>query len=132
MPRTPRRRRPRLELEQQPDDLPKTGLFTEPVRIDRLEPLAPETLADGSRRAVFLVEVRDAEGKRCSDLAVEASVTGPHRTRTVEGSTDLLGRIRFRMSGPAGTYSARVTDVAAGGLRWDPTLGPQEVATELA
>jgi hypothetical protein len=120
------RRRPRrveVALEVHPDDLPKTGLFAEPVRVERITVPDPETLDDGSRRVTFLVEVRDAEDKRCSDLAVEARVSGPERSRTVQGTTDLLGRIRFRMAGPAGAYAIEVTDVAAGGLAFDPAAG---------
>lgn len=124
-----RKVRPTLAIEQQRDDLPKTGLFTEPVRVATLEVLEPEVLEDGQHRATFLVEVRDADGKRCSDLSVEARVSGPERTRTVQGTTDMFGRIRFRMAGPAGTYAVEVTDVAAHGLRWDRGAGSTEAAT---
>ncbi|GGI04449.1 hypothetical protein [Egicoccus halophilus] len=110
---------PAFTLERQPDALPKTGLFAEPVRVFSLRVLDPEPLADGRRRVQFLVEVRDAEDRRCSDLAVEARVRGPERERVVSGTTDLLGRIRFRMAGPAGEYAIAVTDVAAGGLAFD-------------
>jgi hypothetical protein len=126
-----RRRRPELELEVHPDDLPKTGLFAEPVRVASIAPLEPELLDDGRRRVTFLVEVRDAEDKRCSALAVEARVTGPERSRTVSGNTDLMGRLRFRMAGPAGAYRIEVLDVAASGLAFDPTLGVVTAATEV-
>jgi hypothetical protein len=126
-----RRRRQQVVPERHTDDLPKTGLFTEPVRIARLDALEPDVLDDGSQRVVFLAEIRDADDKRCSDLAVEATVTGPERSGTVQGTTDLLGRIRFRMAGPAGSYRIVVTDVAAGGLSWDPSAGPREATTEL-
>jgi hypothetical protein len=123
-----RRRHLEVELEVHPDDLPKTGLFAEPVRVASIAPLEPEVLEDGRRRVTFLVEVRDAEDRRCSALAVEARVTGPERTRTVSGNTDLLGRLRFRMAGPAGVYRLEVLDVAASGLAFDPALG--EVSAE--
>lgn len=118
-----RRARPRPVLEPQRDDLPKTGLFAEPVRVATLDILDPEVLDDGRHRVTFLVEVRDAEDRRCPDLAVEARVSGPERTRTVQGATDLFGRIRFRMAGPAGTYAIEVTDVAAHGLAWADDVG---------
>lgn len=118
-----RRTRPTPTLEQQRDDMPKIGLFAEPVRVADLQVLAPEVLDDGRHRVTFLVEVRDAEGRRCPDLAVEARVSGPERTRTVQGATDLFGRIRFRMAGPAGTYALEVTDVAAHGLDWARDAG---------
>jgi hypothetical protein len=121
------RRRRQLATEPLPDGLPKTGLFTEPVRIASLRPLDPEVAEDGEHRVTFLLEVRDAEDRRCSDLAVEASVTGPCRSRTVQGTTDLLGRIRFRTSGPDGIYRLVVQDVAARGLAWDREGGPTEV-----
>lgn len=118
-----RRRAPRRGvrhvLERQPDDLPKTGLFTEPIRVTMLEPLDVEILDDGQRRVTFVVEVKDAEDKRCSNLSVEACVTGPERSRTVQGTTDLFGRLRFRMAGPPGRYHIEVTDVAAFALAWD-------------
>jgi hypothetical protein len=126
-----RRRRTQVVLEPQPDDLPTSGLFTEPIRIGSLDVLAPESLEDGSQRVVFLVEVKDAEGRRCPALSVTATVTGPERSREVEGSTDLLGRIRFRMTGPAGGYRIEVTDVAAGALRWDRGAGPSTAEVEV-
>lgn len=121
--------RPTLAIEQQRDDLPKTGLFTEPVRVADLKVLEPETLEDGSYRVSFLVEVRDADDKRCSDLSVEARVSGPERSRTVQGTTDMFGRIRFRMAGPVGTYAVEVTDVAAHALAWDPEAGTTGATT---
>jgi hypothetical protein len=120
------RRRRQLATEPLPDGLPRSGLFTEPVRVASLRALDPE-VADGEHRVTFLLEVRDAEDRRCSDLAVQATVTGPRRSRTVQGTTDLLGRIRFRTTGPDGTYRLVVEDVAARGLAWDREGGPTEV-----
>lgn len=119
-------REPRLTLETHPDDLPKRGLFAEPVRVTSLTALDPEVLDDGQHRATFMVEVRDADGRRCTDISVQARVTGPERARTVQGTTDLLGRIRFRMTGPAGSYAIHVTDVAAKGLDWDADAGSRD------
>ncbi len=119
-----RRRRPEPPTRRpHPDDLPKRGLFAEPVRVASLRALDPERLDDGTDRVTFLVEIRDREDRRCPDLAVRARVRGPQRTRAVSGTTDLLGRIRFRMAGPAGDYTIAVTDVAAGGLDWDRAAG---------
>jgi hypothetical protein len=120
--------RPTLPTAKARDDIPKTGLFAEPVRVDDLVVFDTELLGDGSHRVTFRVEVRDADGRRCPDLAVEARVRGPERTATVQGTTDLFGRLRFRMAGPAGTYAIEVTDVAAFGLRWDATAGPTETS----
>lgn len=135
--RARRRRRPRhdaaeIVIEKQRDDLPKTGLFTEPVRVAALDVLDPEVLDDGTHRVTFLVEVRDADDRRCPDLAVEARVSGPERTSTVQGNTDLFGRLRFRMAGPAGAYTIEVTDVAAFGLRWDADAGPRHTTTTVS
>lgn len=121
--------RPVLEAERHPDDRPKTGLFSEPIRVGSLTVLDPEVLDDGAHRVTFMVEIRDAEGRRCPDLAVEARVTGPERTSTVDGATDMFGRIRFRMAGPAGAYRIEITDVAAFGLAWDAAAGPSELTT---
>jgi hypothetical protein len=123
-----RRRRPQLATEPLPDGLPKVGLFAEPVRVASLRVLDPEVAEGGQHRVTFLLEVRDAEDRRCSDLSVEATVTGPERTRTVQGTTDLLGRIRFRTTGPDGTYRLVIHDVAAGGLAWDEEAGPTGAA----
>jgi hypothetical protein len=128
-----RRRRRQLDftLEKHPDDLPKTGLFAEPVRVASIKVLDPEVLDDGQHRVTFLVEIRDAEDKRCSNLAVEARVSGPERTRTVSGNTDLMGRLRFRTTGPAGRYEVEVLDVAAFGLAFDPAAGRTVASTEV-
>jgi hypothetical protein len=126
-----RRRRRQVVLERHPDDLPKRGLFTEPIRITRLEALEPETQEDGTTRVTFLVEVKDAEDKRCSDLAVDARVSGPDRTATVQGSTDMFGRVRVRMTGPPGHYEIEVLEVAAKGLDWDATAGPTSAAQDV-
>lgn len=124
-----RKRRTQIELETQPDDLPKRGLFAEPVRVTSLRVLEPEDLGDGQHRVTFMVEVRDAEDGRCPDIAVEATVAGPERSRTAQGTTDMLGRIRFRTTGPAGTYRIELHDIAAGGLDWDRTAGPTQAST---
>jgi hypothetical protein len=102
-----------------PDSHPKRGLIAEPVRVERIEHASTEPLDGGERRVTFLIELRASDDARCPNVAVEARVSGPERQRTVSGATDMLGRIRFRMSGPAGTYAIEVTDVAAGGLDWD-------------
>lgn len=101
-----------------PDSHPKRGLLSEPVRVARIDHDGTETVEDGFR-VTFVVEIRAADDARCPAVAVEAHVEGPDRVRTVSGATDMLGRIRFRMTGPAGRYSLEVRDVAAGGLDWD-------------
>ncbi|MFO7777822.1 MAG: hypothetical protein R6V28_05665 [Nitriliruptoraceae bacterium] len=132
MGRTRRRRRPRqVALERHPDDLPKRGLFTEPIRITRLEALEPEAQVDGTTRVTFLIEVKDADDKRCSDLAVDARVSGPERTATVQAVTDLFGRVRVRMTGPTGHYEIEVLAVAAKGLDWDAEAGPTTAAQDV-
>jgi hypothetical protein len=127
-----RRRQPAVTVERHPDDLPKRGLFAEPVRITRLDTLDPEPLPDGRTRVAFLLEVKDAEDKRCSDLAVTATVSGPDRERTVQGNTDMFGRVRFRTSGGPGSYRIEVRDVAAGGLDWDRGAGPVAATQDVA
>ena len=127
-----RRERPTPHTELQADERPKRGLFAEPVRVTDLKVLEPEVLDDGRHRATFLVEVRDAEDKRCSELYVEATLTNPERTATVSGATDLFGRIRFRMAGPPGDYRIVVDDVAAGGLAWDRAAGPADADVTLS
>lgn len=124
-------RRPVITVEPHPDDLPKRGLFAEPVRVTRLDVADTDEMDDGARRVTFLVEIKDAEDKRCSEVAVEVRITGPERSRTVQGATDLFGRLRFRMAGPPGTYHLDVTDVAAGGLDWDAAAGPRQASVDV-
>lgn len=98
-----------------PDDLPRSGLWIEPLRAT-LEALPLEDV-DGGRRVTFRATVEDAVGQRCPDLAVEATITGPVRSGQGLAHTDLLGRVRFRTTGPPGTYRCDVVDVGAGALR---------------
>ena len=113
-----------------PDSHPKRGLIAEPVRVTRIEHVDTERLEDGTLRVTFLVEVRAADEARCPAVAVEARISGPERERTVSGATDLLGRVRFRMAGPAGAYRIEVLDVAAGGLDWDAETGAGPLVVE--
>jgi hypothetical protein len=122
---------PVLTLEKTPDGVPKHGFFTEPVRVAALEVLEPEPTGDGRHRVTFRVEVRDAEGRRCSELAVDARVGGPERSRDVQAVTDLFGRVRIRMTGPPGTYRIEIIDVAARGLAWDRDAGPRTTETSV-
>jgi hypothetical protein len=62
-------------------------------------------------------------------VAVDATITGPERTASGTATTDLMGAVRFRMAGPAGTYTVRIDGVAAGGLQWDPEASTTEVTT---
>ena len=126
------RRRPRAPVRVEPlaDGVPRRGLFAELVRVAVLAHERTD-LEDAGAVVVFLVEVRDAEDRRCSDLAVEVRVTTPERGTTVVGTTDLMGRLRVRTRGPAGTYRVEVLDVAAGGLAFDPTAGPRVVETAI-
>jgi hypothetical protein len=117
------------QLEKVPDSHPKSGLFTEPVRVADLRVRDPETLEDGSRRVTFQATIRDAEDRRCPDLSVEAVVTGPERTGGGQSTTDLMGSVKIRMAGPPGTYRVEIVDVAAGGLRWDVEAGPRSLDT---
>ncbi|MEX0868153.1 MAG: hypothetical protein WD011_00635 [Nitriliruptoraceae bacterium] len=117
-----RRSRRAATVERHPDDLPKSGLFAAPIRIATLRALPVEYLDDAAR-VTFLLEVRDAEDRRCPDFFVAVRVTGPHRTARAEATTDMFGRVQFRMTGPAGTYRIDVDDVAAGGVAWDRDAG---------
>ena len=106
-------------LEKAEDAHPKDGLFTAPVRVADLRALEPEQL-DGERvRVTFVATVRDAEDRRCPDLSVEARVVGPERTGGGQSTTNLMGSVKIRMTGPTGRYRCEIVDVAAGGLAWD-------------
>jgi hypothetical protein len=129
-----RLRRRRIDpgtLVSLPDSHPKRGLIAEPVRIERIDHEATDPVDPDELRVTFLVEVRSSDDARCPAVAVEARVTGPERERTVSGATDMLGRIRFRMTGPAGTYRLEITDVAAGGLDWDRDRSRLDLAVDL-
>lgn len=122
-----RRRSPKLltgddaVLRKVTDDLPRDHLYAQPLVVDRIRVDEAEPLDDGQWRVAFVVRVRDADGKRCPDLAVDATLVGPHRQGTGTTTTDLMGQATFRMTGPAGRYVLTVDDVAAGGLTWDDT-----------
>lgn len=108
---------PQGELRKVPDDLPRDMLFSQPLTC--AISAAGEELDDGHHRATFRVVIRDADGKRCPDLSIEARVTGPERSATGDTTTSMLGTATFHMAGPAGSYRIEVLDVAAGALEWD-------------
>lgn len=112
---------PNNVLRPVPDDLPKDTLFAQPLRVDDIKVRDPEWL-QGKWRVTFVVMLRDAEGRSCPDLAVDATIAGPERTSSGQVTTDLMGRATFRMTGPPGTYELNVDDVAAGALAWDDEL----------
>ncbi len=107
---------PGEQLRKVPDDLPRDDLFTQPPVCDGTG--SAET-HDDQHRVVFKVVVRDADGRRCPDLFVEARVDGPDRAATGDTTTSMLGTATFRMDGPAWRYGIEVTDIAAGALEWD-------------
>lgn len=116
--------------EKVPDSHPKSGLFTEPVRVADLRVREVASAGEGRRRVVFQVTIRDAEDRRCPDLSVEARIVGPERTGGGQSTTDLMGSVRIRTEGPAGTYRVEILDVAAGGLAWDVDAGPRELEVD--
>lgn len=118
MPSTPRHRDGK-GVRPLPDDLPRDDVFVQPLVVSGLDVLDPVHLDDGRMRVAFRVTVRDAEGKRCPDLAVTGRISGPRREAQGMGHTDLMGRVTFRMTGPAGGYAFEMLDVAAGALDWD-------------
>jgi hypothetical protein len=144
--RARRRRIDPATLVPLPDSHPKRGLIAEPIRVAALTSGEVETgqvhdsdgadtaerdrVPVGTVRVTFTVEVRSAADARCPAIAVEVVLTGPERERTLSGATDLMGRIRFRMTGPVGVYRCEIRDVGAGGLTWDRTLGPTELVVE--
>ena len=111
-------------LFQIPDDLPRKGLFAEPLVVSDLRAFDPEPRGDGEVRMRFRVTVKDAEGRRCPDIYVQARIHGPERSGTGTANTNVMGVVEFRMTGPAGRYAVEVLDVAAGGLTWDRHAGP--------
>lgn len=119
--RLPRRRRRDLpaDLVRVEDSHPKDGLFAQPLVVAALTVSEPEPRDDGQVRVTFRATVKDAEGRRCPDVAVEATIAGPDRTASGHATTDLMGAVRFRMTGPRGHYAVTIDDVAAGGLAWD-------------
>ncbi len=105
------------ELRRVPDDLPRDQLYAQPL-VSTVSVKDPEPV-DGGTRVTFRVVVRDANGRRCSDIAVEASITGPERSAKAQVTTDMLGSALFRMTGSPGTYAFELLDVAAFALDWD-------------
>lgn len=99
------------------DDHPKDAFFRSPLRVSDLR----TTVEDhpSGVRVSFVATIKDADGKRCPDVAVHARVRGPLREATGMGHTSMMGSVTFRMSGPAGTYACKVEDVAGGALGLD-------------
>ena len=130
--RLPRRRRRTLpdELTRVEDSHPKDGLFAQPLVVSALGPRDPEAQDDGRVRVAFRATVKDAEGRRCPDVAVDATIVGPERTASGTATTDLMGAVTFRMTGPPGRYEVTIDDVAAGGLRWDADASVTTASTE--
>jgi hypothetical protein len=104
------------------DDVPRKWIV-QPVRVESLEALPPEELADDRYRVTFFVNIRDAADQRCPDLIVDARIAGPERTGEGSGHTDEYGQVRFRMTGPAGTYRCAITGIGAGGLEVSRAAG---------
>lgn len=128
-----RRRGPRPmspDLVKVEDSLPRDGLFTQPLVVSALSAAEPERLADERHRVTFRATIKDAEGRRCPELTVDATIVGPERTASGTGRTDLMGAVRFRMTGPPGTYRIRIDDVAAGALAWHADGATTEVVVD--
>jgi len=120
------------ELRVVNDDHPKDAFFTRPLVVSSLTS-SVEDVAPAGRdadpgagdapaprtRASFVATIKDADGKRCPDMAVYARIVGPHRSATGMGHTNMLGQVTFRMSGPPGDYACTVEDVAGGALGLD-------------
>lgn len=88
--------------------------FVPPLDVE-LEVLPAEEV-DGRVRVTFWVNVRDARGDRCPDLAVEARIHGPERTGEGMAWTDRYGQAQFRMQGPRGRYRCEILDVGGRGI----------------
>lgn len=124
-----RRRDVPEELVRVEDGHPKDGLFAAPLTVTALTVADPEPRDEDTVRVTFRATVKDAEGRRCPDVAVEATIAGPERTATGQTTTDLMGAVRFRMTGPAGSYRITIEDVGAGGLAWDREASAVEAST---
>ncbi len=125
-------RRPRdvsRDLRPVPDDVPRRHLYVEPIRVSELVALPAEHLPGGEIRLTFQVTVKDAAGARCSDLAVEARVSGPARAATGTAHTDAFGQAWFRMRGVPGTYRCDILDVAAGAIALERAEDGETVAS---
>jgi hypothetical protein len=99
------------------DNAPRDSIFEQPLDAS-VTHHGVEAVDDDRLRVTFRVIVRDAGGRRCPELAVNATIQGPDRTASGEALTDLMGAVRFRMVGPAGTYRFQLDEVAAKALTW--------------
>ena len=118
------------ELRRVPDDLPRDQLYAQPL-VASVSVKDPEPVDSGTR-VTFRVVVKDANGRRCGDIAVEARVSGPQRSARAQVTTDMLGSALFRMTGPPGTYAFELLDVAAFALDWDRDASERSATTEVA
>ena len=112
------------------DDHPKDAFFRSPLRVSDLRTTVEDH--DAGVRVSFVATVKDADGKRCPDVAVHARVAGPLREATGMGHTSMMGAVTFRMSGPAGTYTCLVEDVAGGALGLDVASSSLRAEVEAA
>lgn len=119
------------DLTRVADSHPKDGLFAQPLVVTALTVGDPEAHDDRQVRVTFRATIKDAEGRRCPDVAVDATLRGPERTASGMATTDLMGAVRFRMTGPRGSYELTIDDVAAGGLAWDPEASHTTAAIEV-
>ena len=118
------------ELVKVEDSHPKDGLFSQPLVVSALTASEPEARDDDQVRVSFRATIKDADGRRCPDVAVTATIIGPDRTAAGTATTDLMGAVRFRMTGPSGPYRLTIDDVAAGGLAWDADASQTSAGTE--
>lgn len=118
------------DLVKVEDSLPRDGLVTQPLQVAALSAAEPERIADDRVRVTFRATIKDAEGRRCPELTVDATIVGPERTASGTARTDLMGAVRFRMTGPPGTYRIRIDDVAAGALAWRTEGATTDVAVD--
>lgn len=110
------------ELRPVGDDHPKDAFFSRPLVVTALTTKVDDVTSDSETpqvRVSFVATIKDADGRRCPEMAVYAKLVGPHRTATGMGHTSLLGQVTFRMSGPTGDYSCAIEDVAGGALGLD-------------
>lgn len=113
------------------DSARRDGIFEQPLRAS-VTHHGVEAVDDDGLRVTFRVIVRDAGGRRCPELAVNATIEGPERTASGEALTDLMGAARFRMVGPPGAYRFQLDDVAAKALTWtsDDTVVQVEITAD--
>ena len=121
----PRRRTMHPDLTPVEDSHPKDGLFTQPIVVAALTAADPEPQDDGQVRVASAPPSRTPKDGGAPTWSSTPRCRTPNARRRDRATTDLMGAVRFRMTGPVGHLPDR--DRRRGCRR--PDVGPRGPAS---